>query len=170
MPSATITTSRLTPCQEKAMEMLRREGNIFLTGAAGTGKSFLLDQYLQRKPTDEFPIVASTGAAAVIVGGRTFHSFFGLGILEGGIEATVQRAMRNRRLILRLQRACCVIIDEISMLSGTTLLAADRIARRARHCNKPWGGLRIIAVGDFAQLPPVTPGNEQKDWAFLHRL
>lgn len=170
MPSATITSSRLTPCQEKAMEMLQREGNIFLTGAAGTGKSYLLDQYLQRKPTDEFPIVASTGAAAVIVGGRTFHSFFGLGILEGGIAATVDRALRSRRLVLRLQRACCVIIDEISMLSGTTLLAADRVARRARHCDKPWGGLRIIAVGDFAQLPPVTPGNEQKDWAFLHSV
>ncbi|TSC59982.1 MAG: RRM3/PIF1 helicase-like protein [Candidatus Peregrinibacteria bacterium Greene0416_62] len=168
MPSATLTSSRLTPCQEKAFEMLQREGNIFLTGAAGTGKSYLLEQYLARKPTEEFPIVASTGAAAVIVGGRTFHSFFGLGILEGGIEATVQRAMRSRRLILRLQRACCVIIDEISMLSGTTLLAADRIARRARHCDQPWGGLRIIVVGDFAQLPPVTPGSEQKDWAFLH--
>jgi hypothetical protein len=168
MPSATLTSSRLTPCQEKAFEMLQREGNIFLTGAAGTGKSYLLDQYLLRKPTEEFPIVASTGAAAVIVGGRTFHSFFGLGIMEGGIEATVQRAMRSRRLILRLQRACCVIIDEISMLSGTTLLAADRIARKARHCDQPWGGLRIIAVGDFAQLPPVTPGNEHKDWAFLH--
>ncbi|OGJ64066.1 hypothetical protein A3C37_01025 [Candidatus Peribacteria bacterium RIFCSPHIGHO2_02_FULL_53_20] len=169
MPTSVLSaTSTLTPCQEKAFAMLQREGNIFLTGAAGTGKSYLLDQYLLRKPTEEFPIVASTGAAAVIVGGRTFHSFFGLGILEGGIEATIQRAMHSRRLILRLQRACCVIIDEISMLSGTTLLAADRIARRARHCDQPWGGLRIVAVGDFAQLPPVTPGSEQKDWAFLH--
>lgn len=174
MPSVTLsapsTASMLTSCQQKAFDMLQREGNIFLTGAAGTGKSFLLDHYLARKPTDEFPVVASTGAAAVIVGGRTFHSFFGLGILEGSMEATVRRALGSRRTVLRLQRACCVIIDEISMLSGTTLLAADRIARRARHRNEPWGGLRIIVVGDFAQLPPVTTGNETKDWAFLHSV
>ncbi len=168
MLSAIAAPTTLTSCQQKAFDMLSREGNIFLTGAAGTGKSYLLDHYLARKPTEEFPIVASTGAAAVIVGGRTFHSFFGLGIMEGGIQATVDRAMRNRRVTLRLQRACCVIIDEISMLPGTTLLVADRIARKARHCDEPWGGLRIIAVGDFAQLPPVTQGLDDKDWAFAH--
>ena len=139
MLSAVATGITLTSCQQKAFDMLSREGNIFLTGAAGTGKSYLLDHYLARKPTEEFPIVASTGAAAVIVGGRTFHSFFGLGIMEGGIQATVDRATRNRRVVLRLQRACCVIIDEISMLPGTTLLVADRIARKVRHCDEPWG-------------------------------
>ena len=148
--------------------MLRREGNIFLTGAAGTGKSFLLDHYLADKSTELFPVVASTGAAAVLIGGRTFHSFFGLGIMEGGLHGTIARAMRSGRLIRRLQVACTVVIDEVSMLSGATLHAAETIARRARHSQEPWGGLRIIVVGDFAQLPPVTPGSEEKDWAFLH--
>lgn len=166
--SITATASPLTTCQEKALDMLKREGNIFLTGAAGTGKSFLLQRYLQNKSTTDFPIVASTGAAAVLVGGRTFHSFFGLGILEGGKEATVLRAIKNRRVVQRLQRAYCVVIDEISMLSGETLHVAETIAKRARASNQPWGGLRIIAVGDFAQLPPVTPGNTHKDWAFCH--
>ncbi|MFA5800466.1 MAG: helix-turn-helix domain-containing protein [Candidatus Peribacteraceae bacterium] len=158
----------LTSCQANGLDMLERQGNVFLTGAAGTGKSFLLQRYLGGKPTESFPIVASTGAAAVLVGGRTFHSFFGLGILEGGPDAAVVRALRSRKLINRLNRACCVIIDEISMLSGTTLKAAETVARRARDSSEPWGGLRIIAVGDFAQLPPVTPNNEGKDWAFLH--
>jgi hypothetical protein len=63
-------SASLTSCQTKALDVLMREGNVFLTGAAGTGKSFLLDQYLRGKGTDDFPIVASTGAAAVIVGGR----------------------------------------------------------------------------------------------------
>lgn len=168
--SPALSTASLTSCQQSAFDMLTREGNIFLTGAAGTGKSYLLDRYLTNKPTEEFPIVASTGAAAVIVGGRTFHSFFGLGIMEGGFEATVQRAMRSKRLKIRLLRACCVVIDEISMLSGTTVMAAERIARMVRGNDEPWGGLRIIAVGDFAQLPPVTPGASQKDWAFLHPI
>ncbi len=158
----------LTACQAKALDVLERQGNVFLTGAAGTGKSYLLDRYLRGKGSDDFPIVASTGAAAVIVGGRTFHSFFGLGIMEGGPAAAVETALRSRRVLNRLQRASCVIIDEISMLSGVMLMAADTVARRARQSNEPWGGLRIIAVGDFAQLPPVTPGAQRKDWGFLH--
>lgn len=162
------TPRKLTTCQEKGLDVLARQGNVFLTGAAGTGKSFLLSEYLANKASAEFPVVASTGAAAVLVGGRTFHSFFGLGILEGGVAATIGRALRSGKLLYRLQRACCVVIDEISMLSGTQLLAADQIARRARETDKPWGGLRIIAVGDFAQLPPVTAGEAEKDWAFLH--
>ncbi len=162
------TLFRLTPCQEKALDILQRQGNVFLTGAAGTGKSFLLDHYLRGKSSEDFPIVASTGAAAVIVGGRTFHSFFGLGIMEGGLEATITRAMRSKKLMRRLQRACCVVIDEVSMLSGSTLGVAETIARMARNSSEPWGGLRIIAVGDFAQLPPIAADSAAKDWAFLH--
>src|SRR3990167_9567087 len=158
----------LTNCQTKGLDVLERQGNVFLTGAAGTGKSFLLQRYLAGKSSDSFPIVASTGAAAVLVGGRTFHSFFGLGIMEGGLEATVARALRSGKLINRLNRASCVIIDEVSMLSGMMLQAAETIACRIRGSAEPWGGLRIIAVGDFAQLPPVTPDTHGKDWAFLH--
>lgn len=162
------TTAELTSCQSRALDILLREGNVFLTGAAGTGKSFLLNQYLRGKASEDFPIVASTGAAAVLVGGRTFHSFFGLGIMEGGIEMAVHKALRSRKVQNRLQRASCVIIDEVSMLSGVTLMAAEAVARRARGKNVPWGGLRIIVVGDFAQLPPVTAGVQTKDWGFLH--
>ncbi len=170
MPTKTAPSAHtLTECQEKAMNILLRQGNVFLTGAAGTGKSFLLSRYLQGKDGHEFPVVASTGAAAVIVGGRTFHSFFGIGIMEGGISATVTRALRSKRVITRLQRAYSVIIDEVSMLSGDTLMAAEMVARRARNRDEPWGGLRIIVVGDFAQLPPVTHGGVEKDWAFRHQ-
>lgn len=163
-----ISFANLTACQTKALDVLMREGNVFLTGAAGTGKSFLLDTYLKGKGSDDFPIVASTGAAAVIVGGRTFHSFFGLGIMEGGPEKAVEMALRSKRVRNRLQRASCIIIDEVSMLSGTTLMAAEAVAARARQRSEPWGGLRVIVVGDFAQLPPVTPSTQAKDWSFLH--
>ena len=168
MSASPVYQAVLTPCQTKALDILQRQGNVFLTGAAGTGKSFLLERYLAGKSVDQFPVVASTGAAAVIVGGRTFHSFFGLGILEGGPEAAIQRALRSGRVMSRLLRASCVVIDEVSMLSGTTLKAAETVARNARRSAEPWGGLRIIAVGDFAQLPPITPAASGKDWAFLH--
>lgn len=167
MTVATAPSAGLTDCQARALDVLERQGNVFLTGAAGTGKSFLLEMYLRGKPAEAFPVVASTGAAAVLVGGRTFHSFFGLGIMEGGVDETVLRALRSKKLVHRLLSACCVVIDEVSMLSGAMLQAAERIARGARNRDEPWGGLRIIAVGDFAQLPPVSPGAD-KDWAFLH--
>ncbi|MFA7681716.1 MAG: AAA family ATPase [Candidatus Peribacteraceae bacterium] len=160
----------LTLCQMKALELLEGSDNIFLTGEAGTGKSYLLNTYLKGKGAEQYPIVASTGAAAILVGGRTFHSFFGLGILQGGRESTIQRALRNKKLISRLTAAECVIIDEVSMLSGTVLETAEQIAQEARYSDEPWGGLRIIAVGDFAQLPPVDEGVSGKEWAFLHDI
>ena len=154
--------------QERALALLKGDNNVFITGAAGSGKSFLLRNYLNQTQTDrKIPILASTGAAAILVGGRTFHSFFGLGIMEGGLNSTVDRALKNKRLMKRLKKAHTVIIDEISMISGPTLKAAEVISREVRGGLAPWGGLRIIAVGDFAQLPPVNPHTRQKEWAFL---
>src|SRR6476620_9714678 len=94
----------LTPCQERAYETLQGTGNVFLTGGAGSGKSFLVRHFLKDKSTKEFPVLASTGAAAVLVGGRTFHSFFGLGILEGGPDATIEKAARNREVCRRIKK------------------------------------------------------------------
>lgn len=149
--------------QQNALKLLQGRDNIFLTGAAGSGKSFLLKEYLKNK---DVPVLASTGAAAILVGGRTFHSFFGLGIMEGGIEATVQRASKNKKLMKRIKKTTEIVIDEVSMLSGATLRAADLIAKQASSSMAPWGGMRVIVVGDFSQLPPVNPFSRQKEWAF----
>jgi ATP-dependent exoDNAse (exonuclease V) alpha subunit len=157
----------LTPCQSRALELLQTTDNVFITGEAGTGKSFLIHEYLMRY-APKAPILASTGAAAVLVGGRTFHSFFALGILEGGKERVVGNATKNGKLLKRLRECNEIIIDEISMLPGIVLETAEEIARVARESDEPWGGLRIVAVGDFAQLPPVTARGAQRDWAFLH--
>ena len=158
----------LTPCQQKAYSALRGAENVFVTGGAGSGKSFLIRYFLKEKDSRDFPVLASTGAAAVLVGGRTFHSFFGLGIMEGGVEATVEKASKNRQVVRRLKKISGFIVDEVSMLSGPTLRAAEIIARRVRDSDLPWGGLRIVAVGDFAQLPPVERNRTgAKGWAFL---
>lgn len=158
-----------SPDQLHALDSLAGKGNIFLTGKAGTGKSTVLRKHMSTD-TGETAVLASTGAAAVLVGGRTFHSFFGLGILEGGMARTVERALKNPRLKKRLKATDTIVIDEISMLSGETLATAEEIARQARGNQQPWGNLRVIAVGDFAQLPPVTQGRATPDWAFLHEV
>jgi ATP-dependent DNA helicase PIF1 len=156
--------------QQDALELLKGYSNIFLTGAAGCGKSFLLKHFLREQKESVFPILASTGAAAILVGGRTFHSFFGLGIMEGGLQATIDRAVENKRLVKRLRQTEGVVIDEISMISGPTLRAAESIARKVLDPQRPWGGIRVIAVGDFAQLPPVNPFSRVKEWAFLDEV
>ncbi len=156
----------LNTCQKNALRILNAPGNVFLTGVAGSGKSFLIRYFLKDKKPKVFPILASTGAAAILVGGRTFHSFFGLGIMQGGFDVTVDRALSSKKLGKRLLKAQGVIIDEISMLSGTTLRAAETISRLVRNDKSPWGGLKVIVVGDFAQLPPVNPYGREKDWAF----
>jgi len=160
--------NQLSLSQENALKKLDSKNNIFLTGAAGTGKSFLLQHYLSHlQKSKEFPILASTGAAAILVGGRTFHSFFSLGIMQGGFDATVERAIKNKKLLKRIKKTDGFVLDEVSMISGPTLKAAEKIARRARECDEPWGGMRVICVGDFAQLPPVNPYSQTKEWAFL---
>lgn len=156
----------LTECQENALNLLNKSENVFLTGVAGSGKSFLLQHFLKDKNSKTHPIVASTGSAAVLVKGVTFHSYFGLGILEGGPEKTIQRALKDGRLKKRLTNVDTIIIDEISMIPGLAFEVAENICREVRKSEVPWGGIRIIAVGDFGQLPPVSIGGKDKDWAF----
>ena len=164
-------TPSLNACQKDAMKHLLGPENIFLTGGAGSGKSHLVRHFL-RENTGGFggfrdiPILASTGAAAILVGGRTFHSFFGLGIMEGGFEKTLDKAVRNKRLVKRIKETEAIIVDEISMIPGQALRTAEAIARHARKDSRAWGGMRIIAVGDFSQLPPVTRTGQERDWAF----
>lgn len=153
--------------QQRAWDLLQSGANVFISGEAGSGKSYLVRQFIKGKDLKKFPVLASTGAAAVLVGGRTFHSFMGLGIMEGGVNATVKRALDDRRVGKRLRLAEGIVIDEISMLSGPTLQAAERICQMTRESIEPWGGLRVIAVGDFAQLPPVQNNRSAREWAFL---
>ncbi len=163
-------TFELSADQKEALAVLETDDSVFLTGEAGSGKSFVLRQFLKGKDPKKYPSLASTGAAAVLVGGRTFHSFMGLGILEGGREKAVERALEDKRLRKRLQAAEGFVLDEVSMLSGETLSIAEEICRLVRDYSAPWGGLRVVAVGDFAQLPPVEKGSQMKNWAFEHEI
>jgi len=159
--------SDLNAEQQAALELLNGDDNVFVTGGAGTGKSYLLRKFLQGTDPTRLPVLASTGAAAVLIGGRTFHSFFGLGIMEGGLDACVEKASKDRRVSRRLKKALGFVLDEVSMIPGVALEAAERIASRVRNDSRPWGGLKVIAVGDFAQLPPVSRESSRRDWAFL---
>lgn len=162
--------THLSKEQAYALDMCESGENIFLTGGAGSGKSYVIREFMKNKDDKQMPILASTGAAAVLLGGRTFHSFFGLGILEGGVHATFKRMQENKNLLKRLKKVEGVVIDEISMIPGDALMLAEAISQHARESTLPWGGLRIIAVGDFGQLPPVTKTGQKRDWCFLNEV
>ncbi len=154
--------------QAYALDMCESGENIFLTGGAGSGKSYVVREFMKNKDDKMMPILASTGAAAVLLGGRTFHSFFGLGIMEGGAQATLKRILENKATLKRIKKVEGVVIDEISMIPGEALMVAELISQQARESTLPWGGMRVIAVGDFGQLPPVARFGQKRDWCFLN--
>ncbi len=161
---------QLSDEQQVALDLLKSGDNVFLTGGAGSGKSFVVRELMKELDSESMPILASTGAAAVLLGGRTFHSFFGIGIMEGGFEATVARGLKDKKLLKRLAKVDGVVIDEISMIPGEALAAAEYLSQMARESTLPWGGMRVIAVGDFGQLPPVTMAGKKRDWCFQHEV
>lgn len=158
----------LNPQQKKALKvLLQGKQNVFLTGAAGTGKSYVIKllREIKKLNNDTIPMVASTGAASLLVNGVTFNSYFGLGIMAGGVEMTIENAITNRTVCERIVYTDTIIIDEISMISASVLKAANLLCQRVRQNKKFFGGMRVIAVGDFFQLGPYSE-TDKVDWVF----
>ena len=130
------------------------QGNLFLTGRAGTGKTTLLRRFLQ-SAGDTAIVLAPTGVAAVNVGGQTLHSFFKLP--PRLIEPADIRRLRSTRLMKAVKT---IIIDEISMVRADMLDAIDKSLKLNRASKRPFGGARMILSGDLHQLPPVVRGEE----------
>lgn len=147
---------------EKVLDVLERS-HLFITGGAGSGKTTLtrgMVEHLQ-KEGKQVARLASTGMAATLIGGQTLHSFFELGISNSVEELERSGKLEPSKKVLKLIRAMhCIVIDEISMVSASLL---DMI--RLRLLQAEFSG-RLIVVGDFLQLPPVTRGNEPIRFAF----
>ena len=127
------------------------EGNLFVTGRAGTGKSTLL-RCLRELIPEEMVVLAPTGLAAVNVGGQTIHSFFGLP--PRLIRSEDIRRSRNGRVMRGLKH---LVIDEVSMVRSDLMWALDQSLRLNRgRPREPFGGVRLLLFGDLHQLPPVV--------------
>jgi ATP-dependent DNA helicase PIF1 len=154
--------------QKKLLKiLLNTKQNLFITGAAGSGKSHVIKLFREIKKLsgDQIPMVASTGAASILVNGVTFNSYFGLGILAGGVKNTIENAVKNRAVCERIIYTDTIIVDEISMISATTFQAANLLCQRVRQSKKFFGGMRVITVGDFLQLGPYSE-TSNVDWIF----
>ncbi|MDR0955808.1 MAG: AAA family ATPase [Candidatus Nomurabacteria bacterium] len=142
--------------QALALEILMSGQSAFLTGAAGSGKTFLLKEFIREAKAagQTVAITASTGIAATHLGGGTIHSWSGLGVRDFLSDKFFQRMSDSRQTAIRA--ADVLIIDEISMLHSWQLDLIDQILRRVRESpSRPFGGLQVILSGDFFQLPPV---------------
>lgn len=142
--------------------------SVFLTGAAGSGKTYLLNRYIHwlRERGVEPAVTASTGIAASHLQGQTIHSWSGIGVKEYLGPYELDRIEQNEKLVKRFRATKVLIIDEISMLSGNTLSLVDTAIRTGMQSNEPFGGMQVILCGDFFQLPPVVRGGGEGHFAF----
>lgn len=144
--------------QTFALSILKSGANVFLTGEPGSGKTYLINEYVAYlhshgiKPA----ITASTGIAATHIGGMTIHSWSGVGIRNRLGSGDLHRIATNDYVKKRIGNAKVLIIDEISMLPPETLQMVDVICREIKQNSSPFGGMQVVLVGDFFQLPPVT--------------
>nr|XP_009861135.1 ATP-dependent DNA helicase PIF1-like [Ciona intestinalis] len=156
----TLKTENLNSDQKKVINLVKQGRNLFFTGSAGTGKSFLLRHIVGILPPGQTAVTASTGVAACHIGGVTLHSFAGIGSGSASIENCIQLA-KSRPAVVKQWKACRhLIIDEISMISGDFFDKIEAVARAVRGSMDPFGGIQLILCGDFFQLPPVSKGKE----------
>ncbi|MFM2331148.1 MAG: hypothetical protein RLZZ26_655, partial [Candidatus Parcubacteria bacterium] len=148
--------------QGDALTILKTGANVFLTGEPGSGKTHVINEFIRwlQGSGIEPSITAATGIAATHVGGMTLHSWSGIGVSESLSRADVDRIASKEHIARRIQKAKVLIIEEISMLSAATFQMADAICREVRRVDKPFGGLTVVLVGDFFQLPPISRSRE----------
>ena len=140
------------------LDQLRSEDKspIVVTGEAGTGKSTLVNYIKRHSEIGNIAVLAPTGVAALNVGGQTIHSFF-----RFPFQVINEHALRDQRRNRLWKKVELIIIDEISMVRADILDGIDIVMRKAQNINLPFGGCRLLCVGDFHQLPPVIPSREK---------
>jgi len=154
--------------QEQALDILKLGHNAFLTGPAGSGKTYLLNKYIEYLEENgaKVGITASTGIAATHMNGLTIHSWSGMGIKEILSDKDLRDMAKKHRLKKRFKDTSVLIIDEISMLHNFQLDMVNRICQHFRHTPEPFGGIQVILCGDFFQLPPISKGGGDKQFVF----
>ena len=163
--------SSLTESQKEALQIMLKEKNVFLTGAAGTGKSFLLREFIKTMDENKCVVLGPTGVAAMKIGGSTIHRFFRLplGIINRLILSEESKKNTWARFMNAAKNLSCVkalIIDEISMCRCDVF---DHIASIVQYVRKKYyPDLKLILCGDFYQLPPVICGREKTTFSKLY--
>ncbi|RJQ43308.1 MAG: AAA family ATPase [Gaiellales bacterium] len=154
--------------QDQALAIMKTGASVFLTGEPGSGKSHTVGRYVEylRSAGVSPAVTASTGIAATHIGGTTVHSWSGIGIRKELSKKELKGFFRHQGHRRRLRGTEVLIIDEVSMLDAATLDLVNTVCKKAKNSAWPFGGMQVILVGDFFQLPPVSRGGEQARFAF----
>jgi ATP-dependent DNA helicase PIF1 len=144
--------------QDEALALLKTGASAFLTGEPGSGKTHTVNRYMElmRRQGVGVAFTASTGIAATHGHGITIHAWSGIGVRDALTRRDLDTIATNRRIAQRIEKTSVLVIDEISMLPARTLTLVDEVCRHIKDPNAPFGGLQVIFVGDFFQLPPIV--------------
>lgn len=147
--------------QTDALRILNAGANVFLTGAPGAGKTYVLNQFVKqaRQRGASVAVTASTGIAATYLNGQTIHSWSGVGVAQVMTD-TLLKQIKTRRG-KRIRATDILVIDEISMMHAWLFDMVDQACRAVRRSPEPFGGLQVVMSGDLFQLPPVS--NTRRD-------
>ncbi len=154
--------------QERALDILKTGANVFLTGEPGAGKTYVINKYVAWLEAAglHVAVTASTGIAATHIGGMTIHSWSGIGIKDALTPQDLDAIAGRERIVKRAKAAQVLVIDEISMLDGKVLDMVDQVLRTVRQSEEAFGGVQVVCIGDFFQLPPVTRNGDMMRYAF----
>jgi hypothetical protein len=157
--------------QNTTLDILKTGANVFITGSAGTGKTYILNKYIVylKQRGIKSTIVAPTAIAASHLQGQTIHSYFSLGINDMIDNSFIEKLLTKKYLQTRFKNLKILIIDEISMVSPNIFLSIDMILQAFKQNNKPFGGIQVILSGDFFQLPPIIKNGSNKKFAWQCR-
>ena len=157
--------------QSSALDILKTGQNVFLTGSAGSGKTYTLNQYIDYLRARRVPVAvtASTGIAATHMSGTTIHSWSGIGIKDELTDRDLTNLSRKQFLADRLKDTAVLIIDEISMLHAKQINLVSQVLKHVRKNDKAFGGIQVVVAGDFFQLPPIGSKGEsnREKFAFM---
>jgi len=163
-----LTTQNLSPAQLEVVKAFEEGKNLFVTGGAGSGKSYLLSFLKRNYASLGLEVTASTGIAAVNIGGSTIHSWAGIGLANLPIAQIIENLLSPKlaRVRRKIRRARALAIDEISMISAEVFEILNQVFQSVRENDKPMGGIQILLFGDFLQLPPVNRGSADFNFCF----
>ena len=142
--------------QIEALEIVKNNRNLFLTGSAGTGKSFTIKEIIRYLDSNNitYGLTALTGCAAVLINGQTIHSFLGLGISRD-LNNIIKNLEKFKKQLIIIKKLQTLIIDEISMMDNQLFELINNLLKYIKNNDMAFGGVQVILVGDFHQLPPV---------------